>query len=138
MSNSEKISLEQLEAMFAQIRDESPWDPTGDLTWGYYFVDADIDKLEQAGLALEEQGYTLLGILEPDDSDEAVAESEVKDMYFLHVVKVETHTPESLSKRNDELYAFAAQHSLFSYDGMDVGPVEDLLEDEIEPELEEE
>ncbi len=132
MSANEKISLEQIEEMFAQVREQSPWDPSGDLTWGYYFVDPKAEKLDAAANELEKLGYTVLGILEPDDSDEAIQDAPEKDMFFLHVAKVETHSPETLLARNEELYAFATKHSLYGYDGMDVGPSDDLIEEEYE------
>ena len=40
----------------------------------------------------------------------------------LHVERVETHSPESLFARNEELYGLADRLGLESYDGMDVGP----------------
>ena len=135
MTANERITLSQLEEMFSQIRNESPWDPDADLTWGYYFVDPDIEKLEQAGYALEEQGYTLVGILEPDTSDDSIADTPERDMFFLHVARVETHSPETLHSRNQELYDFAAQQDLFGYDGMDVGPAGELQDEELEIEF---
>ena len=45
-------------------------------------------------------------------------------MYWLHVEKIETHTPMSLDGRNDELYKLAHEFGIDTYDGMDIGPVE--------------
>ena len=42
--------------------------------------------------------------------------------FWLHVEKVETHSPESLNKRNGELDRFASAFPSVEYDGMDVGP----------------
>jgi len=36
----------------------------------------------------------------------------------------EQHTVDGLNARNQELYRFAKEFKLESYDGMDVGPVE--------------
>ena len=35
-----------------------------------------------------------------------------------------SHSVDSLFARNEQLYEFASEHGLDSYDGMDVGPVE--------------
>jgi hypothetical protein len=43
--------------------------------------------------------------------------------------EVRAHTPESLDKRNDEFYLFAAKHKLDAYDGMDVGPLPEAEEE---------
>ncbi|MCP5259880.1 MAG: ribonuclease E inhibitor RraB [Burkholderiaceae bacterium] len=45
-----------------------------------------------------------------------------KGTFFLHVEKIEHHTPESLNHRNREFYELANQFQLESYDGMDIGP----------------
>ena len=37
--------------------------------------------------------------------------------------RVEAHSVDSLFARNEQLYEFATEHGLDSYDGMDVGPV---------------
>jgi Regulator of ribonuclease activity B len=44
------------------------------------------------------------------------------DLWWLHVEKVEIHTPETLDRQNMSFYEFADDHDLTSYDGMDVGP----------------
>ena len=41
----------------------------------------------------------------------------------MHVEKIETHTPETLNKRNGEFYALAEKYEVASYEGMGVGPV---------------
>ena len=44
-------------------------------------------------------------------------------MFWLHIERVEAHSPKTLDARNDELYLFAHEFGLDSYDGMDIGPV---------------
>ena len=107
------ISIDTLERMFSNIRNESGWNTAGDLLWGYFFVDQEPTKLEPLGAYLVKLGYHLVSIYETDD----------KSTHFLHVERVETHTPDSLSARNAELNALAVKFGVESYDGMDVGPV---------------
>ena len=120
----DKISLEQLNEMFAGLRSETPWNVDGEMLWGFFFISATPEKLEAAGDALEEQGYHVEGIFKSED----------EEMYVLQVERVETQTPESLHQRNEELEALAAKLEV-EYDGMDVNPVpsaDDYLEEEDE------
>ena len=107
------ISLEQLEDMFARMKAEAPFNVDDELLWGYFFTDADKAKLRPVADALVESGYREVGLYRTDD----------RRTYFLHVEKVEKHTPRSLHERNQQLNALAERHGIESYDGMDVGPV---------------
>lgn len=107
-----RIPLAQLQAMFADMRAKTKWNIDGPLLWGYFFFDPSPEKLKQASANLEASGYRVVSL-------EKVAN---KQVFRLHVERVETHSPESLKARNDEFYAFAEKYSLASYDGMDVGP----------------
>jgi hypothetical protein len=60
-------------------------------------------------------GYREVALYRTDD----------RSTYFLHVERVERHTPVSLHARNQELDALAKRHGIDAYDGMDVGPVEE-------------
>jgi Regulator of ribonuclease activity B len=118
MSAEQRIARSTLDEMFASIRTTTDWPIDSDMLWGYFFVDTDREKLERAGRELEKSGYRFVGIVEPakDDDDE--------DLLFLHVERIETHTAESLERRNAELYDFADAWGIATYDGMDVGPVQ--------------
>ena len=98
--------------MFADMRAKTKWNIDGPLLWGYFFLDPSVEKLKQASANLEASGYRVVSL-------EKVA---TKQVFRLHVERVETHSPESLNARNDEFYALADKFSLSSYDGMDVGP----------------
>jgi hypothetical protein len=107
------ISLSQLEEMFSNMRVKSGWDTEAELLWGYFFTDRDERKLEPLAEHLARLGYRVVNIYPTDD----------RTTNFLHVEKVERHTPLSLHERNGEFYDLAARFGLESYDGMDVGPV---------------
>ena len=108
-----KIPLEQLEDMFANMRAKTKWDLDGDMLWGYFFTDPDPKKLEPVAKHLSESGYRVVSIYPADD----------KSIHWLHVERVEHHTPKTLFARNQELEAVATKFRIATYDGMDVGPV---------------
>jgi len=113
------ITREKLVEMFESIGRDTKWDMSKPMLWGYFFTDADRAKLEKAAPLLEKEGYRFVEIFISDKQ----APNE-PDLWWLHVEKVEVHTPDTLNKRNQGLYRFAADHRLGSYDGMDVGPVD--------------
>ena len=112
------IELATLQQMFQNIRTDTLWDMDGPMLWGYFFTDTSPEKLKVAAIELEKLGYRYVDLFVPE-LDEGEDE-----FFFLHMEKAEAHSPESLNQRNMELYAFAEQHGLGSYDGMDVGPVD--------------
>ncbi len=112
------ISIESLVEMFQNIEGNTDWDTTKNLLWGYFFTHNEPERLEKASRTLGEKGYRIVNIYLSDKDD-----PNEPDKYWLHIEKAETHTPESLDKRNNEFYIFAHELGLDSYDGMDVGPV---------------
>jgi hypothetical protein len=109
------IPIEQLEEMFAGLREQTDWDVDGELRWGYFFFDPDPVKLERLGETLVADGYDLVRLEQTDD----------ETSFVLHVERIEAHTPQSLDARNREFERLAEQHGVADYDGMDVGPVTD-------------
>jgi hypothetical protein len=114
------IERDLLEDIFNQLH-ASGVDTDRELLWGYFFAHDDFTTLQQVIPILTAQGYRYVDIFEPETEDDAEPEVPV---FFLHVEKAETHTIESLEARNAELDAFALEHGLDSYDGMDVGNVD--------------
>lgn len=110
------ISLESLEEMFSSIRAKTKWNVDGDLLWGYFFTDHDPAKFSPLKKHLEGMGYRYVTILKPESG-------EGRGVYYLHVERVERHTPWSLHQRNQQLYRLAEQFGVETYDGMDVGEV---------------
>lgn len=113
------ITIEQLQEMFENIKKDTEWNISGDMLWGYFFTHNEPQLLENVADLLEKQGYKKVSIYLSDKE-----ELDEPDQFWLHIEKIETHTPESLDARNDEFYIFANKHNIDSYDGMDVGPVE--------------
>jgi hypothetical protein len=106
------IKKSQLIQMFESMRAEAPWDVDSDLLWGYFFTGGDKKKLNQLAKKLVSLGYRLVK-LRPDEKAPG---------FWLHVEKVETHSPDTLHKRNQEFYRIADEYGV-DYDGMDVGSV---------------
>lgn len=115
------ITLDMLQAFFSETRQKNastskPWSIDEVCRWSYFFVDEDSAKLAPLARHLEALGYTFVGITEPDDADE-------DPFFYLHLDKIERHTPESLHARVQELYGLAEQFEIADYDGMNVDAV---------------
>lgn len=111
--SKQKIQLSQLHSMFSDMRARAPWNVDGPLLWGYFFFDTRAPSLQQVAAELAPLGYKTVSL----------EEVQGKGIFRLHVEKIETHTPETLNKRNGEFYALAEKYAVASYDGMDVGPL---------------
>jgi hypothetical protein len=116
---NKNITIEQLDEMFNIITEEEQWDLSKPLLWGYFFTDNDPNKLELVIPKIQSLGYSIVNIFQAKKEDESETDS-----FYLHVEKIEIHNSKSLNKTNDAFYIFAHQNGLGSYDGMDVGPVE--------------
>ncbi len=116
---NKNITIEQLEEMFANIKAKADWDMDGSMLWGYFFTHHEPSLLEKTKKVLIKKGYTFVDIhlSDKDESDEP-------NLWWLHVEKIEIHSPESLDKRNNEFYIFAHEFGIDSYDGMDVGSIQ--------------
>ncbi|MYN18443.1 ribonuclease E inhibitor RraB [Rugamonas sp. FT107W] len=110
------ITKEDMVELFADMKQNAPWDSSKPLLWGYFFADPTKSKLEGASAQLKAKGYQVVGIYD------SKPEAETPALWWLHVEKVEKHTADTLHARNQEFYKFAEEHQLESYDGMDVGP----------------
>lgn len=106
--------LSDLETMFDNMRSQTSWNVDDNLLWGYFFFDPSPAKLQALAAVLEQSNYKIANLYPSDD----------ETTHVLHLEKIETHSPQSLFVRNDELQQLAAQHGVASYDGMDVGPID--------------
>lgn len=112
------ITKDAIQQVFDDLDTQGDMDTKGPLLYGYFFTDPDGDKLYSASEELQKMGYKFINIFQPevDEGDDP--------FYYLHVEKVETHSVDSLDKRNQEFYKFADKFNLESYDGFDVGHVD--------------
>ena len=117
MYTDEVSQIERLEFSFGEMRDAG-WDPDGGLLWGYFFVDADVSKLNVLGEHLESLDYRFVDIFDLENENK-----EPSGKYMLHVERVEIHRPDTLAKRNVALSQLASQYYVSAYDGWDAGQV---------------
>jgi len=104
--------------MFSNIRETTDWNIDGPMLWGYFFTDKSPDRLRTLTDELERTGYRFVDMFMPE-LDEGQDEH-----YFLHIERIESHTVQSLHRRNEDLEALAQRFGVDSYDGMDVGPAD--------------
>jgi hypothetical protein len=112
----ERITFEQMEAMFHNMRTKTPLNVDGELLWGYFFMDPQEAKLRPVADELAKSGYRVVEFHLSRDGR----------THVLEVQKIERHTAQTLHARNEEFYRLAEKHGIQSYDGMDVGPVPQL------------
>jgi len=119
MIPNKSITLKKLTEMFEDISKNTDWDMKSPMLWGYFFTHHEAHPLEKVKKLLEVKGYTFVDLYLAEKENE-----QEEDVFFLHIEKIETHTPNSLDERNNQFYILADEHGLDSYDGMDVGPVD--------------
>lgn len=115
---NKNIFIEDLHNMFSNIKANGNLDMNSPMLWGHFFTHNEPSKLEAVIPALEKLGLRFVDIYLSDKDDPSEP-----DLFWLHMEEVRIHTPESLDQRNNELFIFAHQEGLDSYDGMDAGPV---------------
>ena len=112
-------NIEGIEQIFATARKEDNWKTNEEMLYTFYFVDKDVEKLEEFGNLLEEKGYDFIGIYEAGDEDTNESTGE----FLLQIDKEETHTPQSLAERNVEFAKLADEHEIETYDGWEFGEI---------------
>lgn len=108
-TSSLMISFESVQALFTRMH-ENGIDTDRDKLYGYYFTHHSKTALEKAATALQNQGFTLVDIAADETGH-----------WWLHVERIEVHTPQSLHALNLSLYQIADTYGLSSYDGYDIG-----------------
>ncbi|MCW5959579.1 MAG: ribonuclease E inhibitor RraB [Pyrinomonadaceae bacterium] len=126
-----KSQLEGIEEIFAEAKRVDNWNMDEEMLYSYYFIDKDVDKLEELGNFLEEKGYDFMDIFElgDDETEEPTGE------FLLHIDKEEVHTPETLAARNAEFAKLAEERGLMAYDGWEFGEVGVYDEDELDDDI---
>jgi hypothetical protein len=103
------FQLEKILGAFEQMRATPGFDVSKPLQWGFFFISSSREAFASVRSTLEERGYAY------------VEEHRAKDgNYWLQLSRLEIHTPQSLHKRNQELYSFALEFRGVTYDGWDV------------------
>ena len=118
--------IEGIKEIFETARTEDGWNLEGEMLYSFYFVDEDMEKLEELGNKLEAGGYDVIGIYELGDEETEEPSGEL----MLHIDTVEIHTPETLAARNVEFAELVKEHGIDSYDGWEFGEVGDYYEDD--------
>lgn len=107
-SQSNKISLEKIEAMFSSMKSNGVNTDTT-MLWGYFFTSNKNDKFSQVANELQSKGFKFVDIYQSEDKS-----------YWLHLERKEIHNAKSLFSLDEELYAIADKYEI-TYDGFDVG-----------------
>lgn len=109
-------SIEDIRALFAELKEQTDWNLDGPLTWGYYFTDTNRDRLKPLADHLAENGYRFVELYETEDNKR----------FFLHMERTERLRPETLLNRNVRMEELTAEYGVETFDGIDVeGPPED-------------
>ncbi|HVO03547.1 MAG TPA: ribonuclease E inhibitor RraB [Candidatus Cybelea sp.] len=103
-------SLEKLQSLFAQMRDEGHFNVSGPLAWDFYFLDPDQNKLAAFAQKLQAQGFRVIGI------------GPGQGTFQLTVERFEVQTPESLLQLSKDMGVLALKDCVAHYDGFDAGP----------------
>jgi hypothetical protein len=101
--------IESVLSAFEQMRRTPGFDTAKPLQWGFFFVSSDRVPLQAVRTDLSDDGYRFVSERQDD-----------KGRYWLELAKVEVHTPDTLHKRNNELFAWAKRDKGVIYDGWDV------------------
>src|SRR3989337_1149816 len=109
------ISRAAIEELFQHTRrlhreGNTSYDIDGCCRWAYFFLDEDVDKLKQLGIFLENDGYEIIGFIEPEGEEE-----NINDVY-LRADRVEKNTVESLFEKSKDLSEIAHRFDISSFD----------------------
>ena len=105
-----EISLPKIQSAFKQITDEANWETNIRMYWGYYFLDNNLQKIEQFSLALKGNGFEVVEMRRTD----------VDNLYLLHVEERVIHSAKSLFKQCHKLADHAIKNEIEFFDGWDV------------------
>lgn len=120
--------IEDIKKIFEAAETEDGVDTTQPMLYSFDFVDADPDKLEKLGNALDEKGFLFVDIFQLGDEQTEEPTGE----YLLQVDVIASHTPESLDGLVTEINAEAAALGIAEIDGWDMSELDEDEEDESE------
>ena len=111
-SNKSMITLETLQEYYARMDSEGVNTDTI-MLYGYFFTNDKTEPFNKVVEELKEKNFKFVEIYQGEDK-----------IYWLHVERKEKHDANSLFQVNKELYAIADKYNLESYDGFDMGNVD--------------
>lgn len=103
------IPLSQIQELYENMQSQGV-NTNQDMLYGYFFTNKTSEVLLGIAKVLEPYGFKFVDVY-PDETG----------LYWLHVERIETHTPESLDKLNQQFYELAEKWKIESYDGFDIG-----------------
>ena len=106
------ITLETLQEYYARMDSEGVNTDTI-MLYGYFFTNDKTEPFNKVVEELKEKNFKFVEIYQGEDK-----------IYWLHVERKEKHDANSLFQVNKELYAIADKYNLESYDGFDMGNVD--------------
>jgi hypothetical protein len=80
------ISRQKLQRMFDRMQQQSHWDLTQPLLWGYFFNNPTREPLDKAAPLLSAMGYRIIGIYLADKKLMSAP-----DRWWLHIERIEVH-----------------------------------------------
>jgi hypothetical protein len=105
-----EISLEKMQRAFEQMQNEAGWDTKEKLYWGFYFLDHNLQKLEQFSIKLKDNKFYSVEIRKTDGDG----------LYLLHVEEYVSHSAKSLFEQCHKLAGYAIENEIDIFDGWDV------------------
>ncbi|UOK41614.1 MULTISPECIES: ribonuclease E inhibitor RraB [Flavobacterium] len=112
------ITIETVIDFFNDLKNKDDFDTSKPLLYGYFFTDESKNKLLKVSGILENIGFKIVDIFD------AEVEEDETPFFYLHIEKIEIHTPNSLDARNKYFYELADKYGLESYDGFDIGNID--------------
>ena len=112
---------------------EIDWSIEEECCWSFILADPSEDKLVDAAELLLEAGYDVQGLFQAEEEDED-EDSGPDDMIYMQIDQIALHSPHSLMAECDKIQELVAKLELAEFNGIEVGPVEDLDEGEADEE----
>lgn len=115
---------QQIQKLFDELQKDQI-DAESDMLWSFFFLDDDLERLNQAASQLETEGFDFGDLIELEETDQ----SPPPTRYMLRVDQIQSHSVDSLYTLNQRLDDFAKSSGLVAYDGMDVEPFPEVSEE---------
>jgi len=91
------MNLPEIQEMFQRMRSDAGWDVDAELLWGYFFTGESKRALKAVQDGLAAQGYRFVELRRDEEGP----------FFWLHVERVETHSPQTLHARSQAFHQLA-------------------------------